>query len=103
MKEDQNTNPAPHNGEHEPSANGEHEPSDDGEPQRDDPESNDGDGPASGPTIISADEAAKLLGINRNTLYEAANDGEIPCRRIRRKFLFVREVLIAWLKHDPAA
>jgi excisionase family DNA binding protein len=48
-------------------------------------------------TVIGADEAAQLLGIHRTTLYEAAGRGEIPCRRIGRRFVFVRETLVAWL------
>jgi excisionase family DNA binding protein len=54
-------------------------------------------------TFIDANEAAALLGINRNTLYAAAKAGDVPCRRVGRKFLFVREVLIDWLRHKPAA
>jgi excisionase family DNA binding protein len=54
-------------------------------------------------TIINANEAAELLRINRNTLYAAAHAGEVPCRRVGRKFLFAREVLIEWMGHKPAA
>jgi excisionase family DNA binding protein len=92
MSEDRSSNVDPN------PRSGELEPSPEGEPQCDAAESN-GDGL----TIISADDAAKLLGINRNTLYAGANAGEVPCRRIGRKFLFVREVLIEWLRHEPAA
>jgi excisionase family DNA binding protein len=49
------------------------------------------------PTIISAKEAAAMLGIHLTTLYEAARRGEVPCRIIGRRFVFVREVLEAWL------
>lgn len=50
-----------------------------------------------GPTIIPAKEAAAMLGIHLTTLYEAARRGEIPCQQIGRRFIFVREVLHAWL------
>jgi excisionase family DNA binding protein len=49
-------------------------------------------------TIITADEAAALLGIHRQSLYEAAGRGEIPCRRVGRRYIFVREHLIEWLR-----
>lgn len=49
------------------------------------------------PTVVGAREAAALLGIHHTTLYDAAKRGEIPCRRIGRRFLFVREALVDWL------
>lgn len=51
-----------------------------------------------GPTVISAQEAADLLGIHRTTLYEAARRSEVPCRIIGRRFVFVRETLIDWMR-----
>lgn len=53
-------------------------------------------------TPISAKEAAELLGIHRTTLYEAARRGEIPCRRVGRRYVFVRETLLDWLRPDSA-
>jgi excisionase family DNA binding protein len=53
-------------------------------------------------TLITADEAAELLGIHRTTLYDGARRGEIPCRRIGRRFVFVRETLLAWLRQGTA-
>lgn len=50
------------------------------------------------PTIITAKEAAALLGIHVTTLYDAARNGEIPCRRVGRRFIFIREILIEWLR-----
>lgn len=49
-------------------------------------------------TIITADEAAQLLGIHRQSLYEAARRREIPCGRVGRRFIFAREHLIEWLR-----
>jgi len=48
-------------------------------------------------TLLTADEAAKFLGVHRTTLYEQARNGEIPCRRAGRRFLFVKERLTVWL------
>jgi excisionase family DNA binding protein len=58
--------------------------------------------PANGPTVISAKEAAALIGIHHTTLYEAARRGDIPCRRVGRRFVFVREPLIHWLMTGAA-
>lgn len=50
------------------------------------------------PTVISAKDAAALLGVHHTTLYEAARRGEVPCRMIGRRFVFVRETLIEWMR-----
>ena len=47
--------------------------------------------------VLTADEAAKLLRLGRNQLYEAAGRGEIPHRRIGRSYRFSRSALIAWM------
>jgi excisionase family DNA binding protein len=56
-----------------------------------------------GPTIITAKEAAALLGIHHTTLSEAARRGEIPCRIVGRRFVFVRETILEWLVRDSTA
>ena len=48
-------------------------------------------------TTITAAEAAKLLGISKQCLYEAAGRGEVPSQRVGRRFIFVREALVQWL------
>lgn len=48
-------------------------------------------------TTITADEAAKLLGISKQTLYEAARNHQIPCQRVGRRYIFVREALVQWM------
>lgn len=48
-------------------------------------------------TKLSAIEASELLGVSRQTLYSAARRGEVPCRRVGRRFVFVREVLVKWM------
>jgi excisionase family DNA binding protein len=47
----------------------------------------------------SADELAKLLGVNRKTIYEAAARGEIPHRRLGRRLIFERVAVLSWLRH----
>ena len=48
-------------------------------------------------TILTAKETAELLGLHHTTVYEAAQRGDIPCRRIGRRYVFVRETLEQWL------
>lgn len=50
--------------------------------------------------IITADDVANLLGVNRKTIYEAAERGEIPHRRLGRRLLFERS---AWIRGGERA
>lgn len=50
-----------------------------------------------GPTVVDAAWVAARLGLDRKTVYAGAAAGEIPCRRVRRRYLFVREEIEAWL------
>lgn len=49
--------------------------------------------------VLSADHVAEFLGIDRNTVYEYANRGRLPHRRLGRRLLFSRSALIVWLGH----
>jgi excisionase family DNA binding protein len=40
--------------------------------------------------VLSVDEAAELLGLNRNSVYEAAKRGELPSIRVGRRVLISR-------------
>lgn len=46
---------------------------------------------------MDADEVAELLGVGRNSVYEAANRGEIPHRRLGRRLIFSRVAVLEWL------
>lgn len=48
--------------------------------------------------VLTADEAAALLGVSRWTLYSAANRHEVPHRRLGRRMLFSRRALLVWLE-----
>lgn len=54
------------------------------------------------PDLISAEEAAELIGVSRNSLFAAAKRGEVPHRRIGRRVLWSRKALQAWLAHEDA-
>ena len=47
--------------------------------------------------VISVSEAAALIGVRRETVYDMARRGEIPCRRIGRRFLIPRAAFLEWV------
>jgi excisionase family DNA binding protein len=49
--------------------------------------------------VLTADDVAEILRVDRKTVYEFAGRGEIPCRRLGRRILFYRPALMAWLSH----
>ena len=50
------------------------------------------------PTLLTVDELANLLRVNRNTLYEMVQRGEIPgVVHIGRTIRFVRDVVVEWM------
>ena len=51
-----------------------------------------------GDQVLTAREAAGLLRLSRDSLYAAANRGDIPHRRVGRRMLFSRVALLAWLQ-----
>ncbi len=50
------------------------------------------------PLTLSVAEAARLLGIGRNSAYEAVRRGEIPSIRIGRRVLIPRTALMVLLE-----
>lgn len=52
--------------------------------------------------IISTEEACKMLGLTRQTLYKLCNKGEIPGKKIGSKFKFVRAGILDYLHHKEA-
>lgn len=46
-------------------------------------------------------EVAKLLGVSRKTVYEAAGRGEIPHHRIGRRIVFSRAHITRWFDGLP--
>ena len=47
--------------------------------------------------VMNVDEAAKFLGIGRNSLDDACKRHEVPHRRVGRRILFSRSALLRWL------
>jgi len=52
---------------------------------------------------LTVEEAARLLGISRNSAYEAARRGELPAIRLGRRILVPRSRLEAMLEQTDAA
>jgi excisionase family DNA binding protein len=48
--------------------------------------------------VLTAIEVAELLRVDRKTIYDAAQRGLIPHRRLGRRLLFEREAVLAWLR-----
>ncbi|HTR54296.1 MAG TPA: helix-turn-helix domain-containing protein [Kofleriaceae bacterium] len=47
--------------------------------------------------VMTADEVASFLGVDRNTVYEYAGRGVIPHQRLGKRILFRRGALVTWL------
>lgn len=52
--------------------------------------------------VLTADEVAAMLRVNRKTIYEAAQRGDIPHRRLGRRLVFERGAVLAWLRQGTA-
>ena len=47
--------------------------------------------------VMTADEVAAFLGVDRNTVYDYAGRGVIPHQRLGKRILFRRGALVSWL------
>lgn len=47
--------------------------------------------------VLSAEQVAELLHIDVKTVYDHANRGRLPCRRLGRRILFGRRAILDWL------
>jgi len=53
--------------------------------------------------IMTADEVAAYLGVDRNTVYDYAARGVIPHKRLGKRMLFRRGSIVAWFDSAVAA
>jgi len=53
--------------------------------------------------VMTAEQVAAFLGVDRNTVYDYAARGTIPHRRLGKRVLFHRAALVAWLDPCKAA
>lgn len=63
----------------------------------------DGSYPALERAVLSAAEVAEVLGLSKATVYALAHSGQLPCKRVGRRFLFSREAIHAWLAAPDSA
>jgi len=47
--------------------------------------------------VMTADEVAAFLGVDRNTVYDYAGRGVIPHQRLGKRMLFRRGAIVEWL------
>ncbi len=47
-------------------------------------------------SVMTAEEVAKLLRVNRKTIYDAVRAGSIPFVRVGRLIRFRRDVVLGW-------
>jgi excisionase family DNA binding protein len=47
--------------------------------------------------VLTADEVAGILRVDRKTVYDAAGRGEMPHRRLGKRMVFSRAALLDWL------
>lgn len=50
--------------------------------------------------ILDMRQAADLLNVPQSVLWEACMNGELPCRKIAKTYIFQRDQLITWLSVD---
>ncbi len=55
------------------------------------------------PDVLTVEQVAELLGLGRNTVYDAAARNEIPHRRVGRRLLFSRSAVLEWLSGKQPA
>lgn len=53
--------------------------------------------------VIGADDVAAMLKLDRKSVYEGARNGDIPCKRVGRRFIFCRGAITAWLLEAKGA
>jgi len=50
------------------------------------------------PTVMTADEVAALLRVDRKTVYDAVKDGTLPALRLRKVIRFCRDEVLQFLR-----
>jgi excisionase family DNA binding protein len=55
------------------------------------------------PVIMTASEVADLLHVDRKTVYQAVQRGELPHRRLGRRVLFERAAVLSWLREGSVS
>ena len=56
-----------------------------------------------GSDVLTADEVAELLRLDRKTVYDTRRRGVIPHQRFGKRMLFSRSAIVSWWACEPAA
>jgi len=51
-------------------------------------------------TVLTVDQVAELLDLDRKTVYTAVANGELPSRRLGRRILIPTTSFLTWLTGD---
>ena len=51
-------------------------------------------------TVLTVDQVAELLDLDRKTVYTAVANGELPSRRLGRRILIPTTSFLTWLPGD---
>jgi predicted DNA-binding transcriptional regulator AlpA len=54
--------------------------------------------PARDPEVLDAQATARMLGISTHAVYDLFKRGELPGRKVARRWLTTRELVLGWLK-----
>lgn len=50
--------------------------------------------------VMTLEEAAEFLNFSRTYVYQMAREKKIPCTRKGKRYLFLRDSLLQWVKKD---
>ena len=53
-----------------------------------------------GNDILTIEEAAEYLRMNRGAIHKLVKEGTLPCRKVLNKWRFVKEELRQWVKSE---
>ena len=53
------------------------------------------------PEVLNVDEVAKILRVERKTIYNLVREGKLPCgKRVGRVIRFSKEAVLRWLDEE---
>lgn len=48
--------------------------------------------------VLTADQVADFLKVNKKTVYTAVKDGQLPGCRVGKRLVFLRDALLDWMR-----
>ena len=62
-----------------------------------------GQRPERRPTVMTLEEVARYLRINKSTVYRMARDGTLPAWKLGNVWRFKKEAIESWIAHNQRA